>query len=266
MRTRVVLLTVVLAAVLAARPAFATTGQPWPVVVRGKTLTVTVYPAKPGTPAKGTVFMGSGDVGWVGLAVSLAEYLSDDGYVVAGINARQYLGTFTDGPSHLLVTQVPDDFAVIAAALRGKNMLPRPVVVSGVSEGAALAVAAAGDARAHEWIDGVLTMGLPGTAELAFRWKDALTWLTKSDADEPSFSPHEVLPRIAPLPLAMVQSARDEYVPEADYRRFERVAQEPKRFVLIDAANHRFTDKQPELRAQVQSALAWIASLARKTP
>lgn len=264
MTTRVLLLFAALTAFVPTPDAHATTGQAWSVAVRGKTLTVTVYPAKPGVAAKGTVFMGSGDVGWVGLAVTLAEFLSDDGYVVAGINARQYLGTFTDGASHLLVTQVPDDFAVMAAALRARQMLPRPVVVGGVSEGAALAVAAAGNAGAHQWIDGVLTMGLPGTAELAFRWKDALTWLTKSDADEPSFNPHEVLPQIAPLPLAMLQSMHDEYVPEADYRRFERVAQEPKRFVLIDAANHRFTDKLPELRAQVQAALAWIAGFPRK--
>lgn len=264
MTIRILLLTALLTALLPARDAHATSGQAWPVVVRGKTLTVTVYVPKAGATVKGTVFMGSGDVGWVGLAVSLAEFLSDDGYVVAGINARQYLGAFVDGAAHLTVPQVPGDFAVVAAALRAKGLLARPVVVAGVSEGAALAVAAAADASAHQWIDGVMTMGLPATAELAWRWKDALTWVTKNDADEPSFSPHEILPQVAPLPLAMLQSRRDEYVPEADYRRFERVAGEPKRFVLIDAANHRFTDKQPELRAQVQAALSWIASLMRR--
>ena len=103
-------------------------------------------------------------------------------------------------------------------------------------------------------------MGLPPSAELAWRWTDFSTWITKKDADEPSFAPIDVIATIAPRPLWMIQSTRDEYVPEADYRRFETTARDPKRLVLIDAANHRFTDKQPELQRQVLAGLAWIAA------
>jgi hypothetical protein len=58
----------------------------------------------------------------------------------------------------------------------------------------------------------------------------------------------------------MIQSTTDEYVPEADYRRFERVAAPPKRLILIDARNHRFTDKLPELKTQYLAGLAWIVA------
>jgi hypothetical protein len=58
----------------------------------------------------------------------------------------------------------------------------------------------------------------------------------------------------------MIQSRRDEYVSEADYRRLETIARDPKRLVLIDASNHRFTDRLPELRRDVIAGLAWIAS------
>lgn len=257
-RIRSVALAALLTVGLFPAHAGATTGQPWDVDVRGQKLTLTVYTPPPGTPAKGTIFMGSGDVGWVGLAVTLAGFLSDRGYVVAGINVRQYLSAFAVGTGHLTVDQIPGDFSVFAAALRARNLLPSPVIFSGVSEGAALAVAAAASPTAHTWAHGVVTMGLPATAELAWRWKDAVSWVTKSDANEPSFSPHEIIAAVSPLPLAMIQSTHDEYVAEADYRRFEKAAASPSRLVLIDAKNHRFTDKLPELQTQFLDALTWI--------
>jgi hypothetical protein len=61
----------------------------------------------------------------------------------------------------------------------------------------------------------------------------------------------------------MIQSRRDEYVKEAEYRRFEAAARPPKRLVLIDAKDHRFTDRLPELRQQVLAGLTWIAASDR---
>ena len=66
--------------------------------------------------------------------------------------------------------------------------------------------------------------------------------------------------QVSPLPIWMIQSRRDEYVKEADYRRFEAAARPPKQLVLIDASNHRFTDRLPELKQQVMAGLAWIAA------
>ena len=60
----------------------------------------------------------------------------------------------------------------------------------------------------------------------------------------------------------MIQSTRDEYVPRTDYRDLENAARAPHQQVLIDASNHRFTDKIPELQKTYNSALAWISSTA----
>lgn len=258
MTPRMAIVVMVMAA-LAPSMATASAEQSVSVTVRGRNLTLEVYAPRTNTPVKGTVVIASGDVGWVGLSVTLAEFLSDQGYLVAGINTRQYLAAFASGSAHLQVDQIPGDFDTFADALRKRGPLPRPVVVSGVSEGAALAVAAAATPTSHHWVNGVITMGLPALAELAWRWKDALSWITKSDANEPSFSPHEIIAKVSPLPLWMLQSTSDEYVTEADYRRFERVAAPPKRLILIDAKNHRFTDKLPALETQYLAGLAWIA-------
>ncbi|MEO8077087.1 MAG: AcvB/VirJ family lysyl-phosphatidylglycerol hydrolase [Acidobacteriota bacterium] len=243
----------------AAGSASAATGEKLDFALRGKALVLTIYP--PAGVPKGTILMASGDVGWVGLAVSLSEELSAEGYLVVGINTRQYLAAFTQGTQHLGVQDVPADFRELIDLLTRRQLLHRPLVTSGVSEGAALAVLAASDPKNHALIDGVVTMGLPPVAELAWRWTDMTAWITKSDANEPSFAPGDVIAAVAPLPLVMIQSKKDEYVTEADYQRFLAAARDPKKLVLIDASNHRFTDRRAALQTAYRDALAWIANM-----
>lgn len=232
------------------------------VTVRGRSITLTVY--KPASAPRGTIVMSSGDVGWVGLAVSMAEELSAQGYIVIGVNARQYLSAFTSGKDHVQPNDVPADYRFFADRLKEKQLLVKPVVMSGVSEGAALAVLAASDPRNRVWIDGVITMGLPATAELAWHWSDLLASALKRDANEPSFTVASYLPAVSPLPLYMIQSKQDEYVPSADYERFRAIAKEPKQLVLIDSTNHRFTDRRPELSRAYAAGLAWIARAGKR--
>jgi dienelactone hydrolase len=224
--------------------------------LRGKAMALTLYrPA--GTP-RGTVVMGSGDVGWVGLAASQSQHLASQGYVAVGVNVRDYLSAFTTKTSHLTPADIQHDFMELSRYLRARGLLPSPVVLSGVSEGAAIAVLAASDTQNHAWVAGVITMGLPALAEIAWRWSDFTSWITKKDAAEPSFAPGDYIAGVSPLPLVMIQSKKDEYVPEADYRAFEKAAHEPSRLVLIDASNHRFTDRIPDLRKAYADALDWI--------
>jgi dienelactone hydrolase len=252
--TRAVAVTLITLALAAPRAAGA--AERLDFTLRGKALTAWVYqPA--GTP-KGTVIMGSGDVGWVGLAVDMASFLSSQGFVVVGVNVRQYLSSFTVGKTNLAVTDPPADYRALAEVLKRRNLLHEPVVVSGVSEGAALAVLAASSPRNHEWLRGVVTMGVPPTAELAWRWTDFPAWITKSDVREPSFAARDFVAAVSPLPLVMIQSKKDEYVSEADYKALELAAKAPKKLVLIDASNHRFTDRRADLEREYLAALAWI--------
>ena len=233
-------------------------GQRLEFPLRGKTLVLTIY--RPASPPKGTIIMGSGDVGWVGLGVTMAEFLSNQGYIVAGFNVRQYLSSFTAAKIHLQTVEPPADYEAMAEHLRRNGLLQRPVILSGVSEGAALAVLAAASPKNHAWASGVITMGLPGSAELAWRWTDFTAWITKSDAREPSFAPNDFIAAVSPLPLYMLQSIKDEYVPPADYRLFDATAKPPKKLVLIDASNHRFTDRRKQLHEAYLAGLAWIDS------
>jgi type IV secretory pathway VirJ component len=231
------------------------------VAVRGQTLTLSLY--RPSGPPQGTLVIGSGDVGWVGLAVTVAQDWSSLGYAVVGVNVRQYLAAFTAGSAHVQPPDIPRDYRALVDAARARLVLARPLVLAGVSEGAALAVVAAADPASRDWVDGVITMGLPATAELAWRWTDVGSWITKRDMNEPSLSAFDFVPRVAPVPLYMIQSRKDEYVPAADYQRFAAIAREPARQVLIDAGNHRFTDRRDDLHRAILDGLAWIRERRR---
>lgn len=239
-------------------PALAGSDQKLSFPLRTKTLTLTVY--RPAAPARGTILMGSGDVGWVGLAVRMSEFLVQQGYVVVGFNVREYLSSFTAGAQHVSIEDARADYRAMSELLAHEGLLHRPLLLSGVSEGAALAVAAAGDPKNRAWIDGVVTMGLPATAELAWRWIDMTAFVTRRDADEPSFAPYAYVGAISPTPLAMIQSATDDYSTDADRARLLSAAKPPKKMIMIDAANHRFTDKLPELQTELLAAIAWITS------
>src|SRR5204862_4331291 len=117
-----------------------------------------------GAEPKGTILMAGGDVGWVGLAVTMAQHLAGEGYTVVGINVRQYLSVFTSGASHLTTADVQRDYGDLSRYLRRRGLLKAPVIVSGVSEGAGLAVLAAALPENHAWIAGAITMGLPASA------------------------------------------------------------------------------------------------------
>jgi hypothetical protein len=64
----------------------------------------------------------------------------------------------------------------------------------------------------------------------------------------------------------MIQSTKDEYVTEADYRELAAAARPPRKLVLITASNHRFTDRKQDLRRAFLAALAWISEEGKLLP
>jgi fermentation-respiration switch protein FrsA (DUF1100 family) len=154
------------------------------------------------------------------------------------------------------MSEAPGDYkalAAFAAAATGR----RPILI-GVSEGAGLSVLAATDPATQAAIGGVIGIGLPDVNELGWRWKDSLTYLTHRPPNEPVFNAVAVVSRVAPLPLALVQSTHDDFVPLADTRRIFDSASAPKRLWIVDAANHRFSDSLPEFDARLLEAVEWV--------
>jgi alpha-beta hydrolase superfamily lysophospholipase len=227
------------------------------VTLRGHELTVHTYGVRGAPP----IVVSSGDGGWIHLGPHVAEMLAARGYFVVGFDARAYLTSFTSGRETLRPEDEPGDYRTLAAfAARGSGRKP---VLVGVSEGAGLSLMAATDPATRSAIAGVIGLGLPDVNELGWRWRDAMIYFTHGTPNEPTFSAVAIAPRAAPVPLAMIQSTHDEFVPVPEARRVFAAAGEPKKLWIVDAADHRFSDNLGELDQRLTEALAWIAGCAR---
>ena len=198
----------------------------------------------------------SGDGGWIHLGPHAAEVLAAHGFFVVGFDVKAYLSSFTSGRSVLDTHDEPGDYRVLTdLAVRATGR--RPILV-GVSAGAGLSVLAASDPATRQDIAGVLALGLPDATELGWRWRDAVIYLTHAAPNEPSFSVSSVIDRVAPLPLAVIQSSDDEFVPMAGVQRLMSCAREPKNLWIVRASNHRFSDNPAEFDARLIEAVRWI--------
>jgi len=224
------------------------------VVLRGHPQLVHLYGARgAGTP----VIVSSGDGGWMHLGPHVADVLAAHGYFVIGFNVKEYLKSFTSNSSTLQPADVSADYRELARyAARGSTT---PPLLIGVSEGAGLSVLAAADDQTKPLVSGVIAVGLPELNELGWRWKDAWIYVSHGVPNEPTFSSGALVGRIAPIPLAAIQSTRDEFVPLQQIQQTMERAAEPKKLWVIQASDHRFSDNLPELDRRLLEAMTWAA-------
>jgi dienelactone hydrolase len=190
------------------------------------------------------------------LAPQVSAFLASAGYFVVGFDTKAYLEAFTALKHNLTAADVPDDYRALvdyATATSGRA----PILI-GVSEGAALSVLAATGASNRPRIRGVIGLGLGDVNELAWRWQDSVIYLTHGVPHEPTFSTVSIVGEMAPVPLAMVSSSHDEFVPVDEVQRIMAAAREPKRLWQIDAADHRFSNRPDELHQRLVEAVNWI--------
>jgi alpha-beta hydrolase superfamily lysophospholipase len=251
---------VVLIALLMTAGSVRTDQQTTTLSLRGRAQILHLYGPENGPP----VIVSSGDGGWIHLGPQVAELLASRGYFVVGFDVRAYLAGFTTDTSTLRVEDEPGDYRqLIEFARRGQRT---GVLLAGVSEGAGLSVLAATDRSNKPLIRGVVTLGLGDANELGWRWKDAVIYITKGVPHEPLFRTTEIVNRVAPIPLAAIQSTHDEFVPLSEAEDIMKRAAEPKRLIVIESSNHRFSSNIGEFDRRLIEALQWIENQRPSVP
>jgi len=231
-----------------------------PINFRGKVQLLQTYGPDRGSP----IILSSGDLGWAGLVVHVAEFLAAQGYRVIGLNSRAYLASFTTTNSALDPRDVPGDYLALVEIARQHSDV-KPILV-GISEGAGLSVLAATRPEIKSAVQGILALGLPDQSELGWKWVDFTIWITKRAPTEPSFMVEDIIRNVSPVPLAEIHSTHDEFVPLDQAKAVFAHAGEPKRMWIIEAANHRFSDSRGELDRKLVESLRWIHEQAGTMP
>jgi hypothetical protein len=72
---------------------------------------------------------------------------------------------------------------------------------------------------------------------------------------------YEYLPRLAGIPIAVIQSTHDNYLPAADARALFGPDTPHRWFQPIQARNHSFGGARPQMYQAMQRSLDWIQDL-----
>ena len=229
------------------------------VVVRGQGFIVHFYRPKNDKPAIPAIYA-CGDGGWRGLAPRTGQQLAHLGFAVAGIDSKVYLREFSSVKTPLSIRQLAHDYADVAVALRSyaKVDSATPVYVYGWSLGAGFAIAVGSDEQTRANWAGIISIGLPKQNQLVSGLGANHANLNNEGNAHYGFRSEEVMGRIAPVPLVMIQSTSDTASPQKVGNALFASARDPKKFVLIKASNHRFSGAREEFYAALGNAVTWM--------
>ena len=228
------------------------------VDVHERPLTVHVT-SDPSRPTDDLLIYVTGDGGWRGKDREVYTQLQLWGYSVAGFSAPEYLESLPGEEGTTTPSRLASDFSQIIQSARSALELPQsvPVVLVGVSRGADLAVVAAGQSGLQAEIGGVVAIGLTREEEYVHRRRRATEALEL----------YAYLPRLGDIPVSLIQSTGDNYVPADEARVMFGDDTPVRRFHAVEARNHSFSNARPALYESLRSSLVWLDRVAhRKSP
>ncbi len=220
------------------------------VAVHGESLTL--HLASPQTPVSAStplVLYASGDGGWFGAAVGMFHTIASNGYPAVGFSSKELMRIEHKRSRPLGVAQVAEGYQQIIDAARAQLRLPpeTPVVLTGWSRGAALAVLVAGRLEADSRVVGLVAIGLAAEEHLDIEGEtdddgDAAqgAFLSGAAPARP-IALFPLLSTLAPRRVVVVQASGDGFLPAARARELFGADTTTKRLVAIGARNHRFS-------------------------
>lgn len=221
------------------------------VSLNGHNLTLHLAPGLPHSHPEVLVYA-TGDAGWHRKDRDVFRQLQTWGYAVVGVSTPQYLKLLPDENGTTPGRLAADFATMIDSGVNALHLAENtPVVLVGVSRGADLAVVAAGQASLRPRLAGVVAIGLTREEEYVHRRRTRV-----------AFPLYEYLPQLGDLPLTVIQSTRDNYLPADAARSLFGDDTPVRRFESIDARNHSFAGARSQLYATLKASLRWL-DLAR---
>ncbi len=213
------------------------------------------------------VLYATGDGGWRGKDKAAFERMTRWGYPIVGFSAPRYLSHVVRHTHKTTPADVAQDFGQIIRTARLDMSLPADgrTVLVGVSRGAGLVVAAAGEPSLQRSLAGVVAIALTREEEYVHRLKRPRRQ-PHADPELVMLDNYDWLPRLRDLPLSIIQSTRDDYLPAEEARRLIGPDSPLRQLHPIASRNHSFTDAREALYAQIQSSLAWVAGVGLAPP
>jgi hypothetical protein len=200
----------------------------------------------------------TGDGGWHRKDLAAYRHLVSFGYPTVGFDSHQYV-THLGRDDSTTPARLAADYEQIIHAAKEALGLPAgyPAMLVGVSRGAGLSVTAAGERTLRPLVAGVLAVALTREEEYVKHFR-GLPGRGRRTAGPQMVELYEYLPLLADMPIAVIQSTRDHYLPAADARALFGADTPWRWFQAIQARNHSFGGARAQLYAAIERSLAWL--------
>jgi hypothetical protein len=208
------------------------------------------------------VVFATGDGGWHSLDEALYRWITESDVATVGFSSKNYLKnlgyvstTDTTTPKRLML-----DFQPVIAAAKRRMGLPEStrVVLAGMSRGAGLVVVAAGEREFQPSLAGVIAVALTREEEHVVRARQHGNPGDRHPRQLVKIKTYEYLHRLRTIPVAVIQSTNDGYLPAAAARELFGPDTEWRRFQAVEAHNHTFGGGWELLQRNVRDSLRWV--------
>ena len=220
-------------------------------------------PASPDPPPFLIVFA-SGDGGLEGTSLAILHHLADAGHWVAGFSSEEAFASVMAEPGGGNYAAARDTFAsLVTQAKRALGLPdPTPIVVTGMSRGANVVIAAAGDPSLQRGMLGAVAMALTREFDQLSVPEEKQRAPGVVMDDQRRIQTYAAIERLGSIPLAIIQSTNDHYVLSAESRRLLGPDTPTRRLYEVESAGHSFDGGLDALMGDLDDALRWIAERA----
>jgi hypothetical protein len=210
-------------------------------------------------PGRPLLVFATGDGGWHRKDLAAYRHLTSFGYPTVGFDAHQYVTHLGRDDSTTPARLAADYGRIIQSAKETLGLsADYPVVLVGVSRGAGLSVAAAGQRTLRPQIAGVLAVALTREEEYVKR-PPRILGRGHHPLEPEMVNLYDDLPRLAATPIAVIQSTRDHYLPAAEARALFGADTPWRWFQAIQARNHSFGGARTQLYDAMARSITWLA-------
>lgn len=234
-----------------------------PVMIYGKPLEIRLSGSRGEAAVPYLIVYATGDGGWQGLNQDVFDWLSESGYMVAGFSSRSYLqnlvavSEFTTPLRLVRDLESVTDVAVRHFGLSGDTS----IILVGLSRGADLSAVAAGQAGFRRRLAGLLVIGLTDEEEYLRHHRPhwSVDGTEEAHADSESLDAYASLKGVEDIPVVLIQSTNDGYVPAATARALFGPDTSTRRLVSVNADDHSFRGGCESLYQDLRKWMLWIS-------
>jgi hypothetical protein len=231
------------------------------IAVGSRSLKLTL--SKPATDAAPPflVVFASGDGGLRGASKDVMRHLIARGFWVAAFSSPEaFKGMNDDGKEKANYAGARDRLAsIIAQAKQALGVADQTsIVIAGMSRGANVVVAAAGDPSLKPGIVGAVAIALTREFDELTIPDSAMANAGVTKDDRGRLQTYPGLERLGSLRLAVIQSTNDSYVRSSESRRLLGPDTSTRRLYEVESKNHSFGGGEEALMRSLDDAMTWI--------